>query len=163
MPHADLTHADSGPAERDQELGGKERALGAHPLERHALEHLSSEELERAVDVAPATAEPQADEAVVIAIRRIVAPGAIAADRQRAEISAWMKAGACPEQEQRDRKAPRRRLAVALDLAATYAGVTNSTPERLTLTTAPLTSVPEPASLALLAGALGLLALRRRI
>ena len=58
------------------------------------------------------------------------------------------------------------RLVVAPDdaaVAATYAGVTNSTPERLTLTTAPLTSVPEPASLALLAGALGLLALRRRI
>src|SRR5207247_11164665 len=39
--------------------------LRLHALERDTLEHLFSEQLERAVDVAPATAEPQANEAVI--------------------------------------------------------------------------------------------------
>ena len=65
MPHPDLTHTDPCPAQRDEQLGREERALRVHALERDTLEHLFSEQLERAVDVAPATAEPQANEAVI--------------------------------------------------------------------------------------------------
>jgi hypothetical protein len=47
-------------------------------------------------------------------------------------------------------------------VAATCAGATSITPERLTLGTAPTTSVPEPATFTVLALALGALAIRRR-
>src|SRR2546425_2290645 len=65
MAHADLPDADPRALERDEQLRREERAVRAHAVERDAREDIAAEELEGAVDVAPASAEQDADELVV--------------------------------------------------------------------------------------------------
>ena len=80
-----LADADPAVTEGDEKLGREEGAVRADPLERNAREHVAAKELERAVDVAPSSAEQQPDEPVVDprdeqAAWRIGALGAVSDD-----------------------------------------------------------------------------------
>ena len=103
-------------------------AAPIHPRPDVVLED-ADDVVEAIVAPHPFAAPPvgQTHRPVKIAVAGIVAPRAVAPQRQSTKVPPGAKARIRPEVEPKNRKAPSRRLAIALELAAANAGAPDGT------------------------------------